>query len=342
MSNSKKTDFVSERVVYLDYLRVLATFGVIFIHVFSKGYWIDIRSYNWYLNVVGDSLVRWSVPVFVMISGTLFLKPEKDVKLQVILKKYIPRLALAYIFWWLFYSAFCISGDWIVSGEFNTKWLNPHTHLWFLPMMMSVYLLIPLLRKIAADEQLLRYSLILWMIYVSGSFVCLKDFPQITNLLRLNSVIGYAGFFLFGHYLSRKSFDRRQRLWIYVIGVSGALIGVTGNLSVSLYKGEGDGLFLEYLSPHVIMMSAAVFVYVKEKGNKWYKKTRRLVNYVRDDLFGIYLVHALWLIVINQHVIRDMCNQIITLPLITVSIFVFSLYTTKLIRLIPGLRNVVR
>ena len=342
MSNTEISNNTSGRVIYLDYLRILATLGVIFIHVFSKGFWIGIRSYNWYLNVIGGSLVRWSVPIFVMISGALFLKPEKDVNLHVILKKYIPRLALAYLFWWAFYTVFCISADWFSTSEINLKWLKPQTHLWFLPMLMSVYLLIPILRKIAADEQLLRYSLILWIIYVFGSFVCFKEFPQITNLLKMNSVIGYAGFFLCGYYLSKISFDRKQKTWIYVIGVFGALTGVTGSLAVSFYKGESDDLFLTYLSPHVMMMAIALFVYVKEKGDKWYSKTGQLVNYVRDDLFGIYLVHILWLIILNQLSVRDMCNQIITLPLMTILIFILSLYTTKLLRQIPILRNVVR
>ena len=339
MINNVTSGNGSGRVLYLDYLRVIATIAVIFIHVFSKGYVIGLGSYNWYLNVIGDSLVRWAVPAFFMISGALFLNPEKDVTLKDILRKYIPRIAVAYVFWWVFYSAFFITGDWFRSGEFVSKWLKPHVHLWFLPMLIGVYLLIPLLRKIAADEKILRYSLILWTICIFGSFVFEDVFTQITDLFKLAPLIGYAGFFLLGRYLSITSFDRRQRVVIYIVGIIGALIGVGGNLIVSLQKGVVDYMFLNYLSPHVLLMAMAVFVFVKEHADKW---SKRFTEYVRNDLFGIYLVHFIWLSIINQEVVRDMCNQIVTLPVITVLIFVLSLYTTKLIRLIPVLRNVVR
>ncbi|MBO4723747.1 MAG: acyltransferase family protein [Bacteroidaceae bacterium] len=333
------SDTSSRRIVYLDYLRVIATFGVILIHVCAKGYVIDMGSYNWYLNVIGDSLARWAVPVFFMISGTLFLDPGKEVTIRSILRKYIPRLALAYVFWWVFYSAFCITGDWLRSGVFVSRWLQPYVHLWFLPMLMGVYLLIPLLRKIASDDKLLRYSLIIWIIYIFGSFVFEDEFQQITELFRLTPLIGYAGFFLLGRYLSLASFDYGHRFSIYVLGIVGALIGVGGNLILSLKNVVVSCLFLEYLSPHVILMSMAVFVFVKEHADRW---SRHLTDYVKDDLFGVYLIHAMWLIVINQDIVRDFCNQIITLPLITVMIFILSLYCTKLIRLIPVLRNVVR
>lgn len=330
------------RVVYLDFLRFFATLGVIFIHVCAEGYWNNLGSYNWYVNVTGGSLVRWSVPVFFMISGALFLNPDKDVTLSNILKKYIPRLALAYIFWWFFYSAFCITGDWVLSGEINYKWLKPQTHLWFLPMMMTVYLLIPLLRLITTDEKILRYSLILWAIYIFGSFVSVIEFKQITNLFKLNPVIGYAGYFLSGYYLSRISLDRKHRHIIYLLGLCGAVIGVAGNLMISMCKGEVDDMFLEYLSPHVFLMSIAIFVFVRYNAVRWYDKTGRLMNYVQNDLFGIYLIHIFWLIFINKDYARDMCNQVITLPLITISVFILSLYTTKFIRLIPILCKVVR
>ena len=342
MSSSVTTGVSSGRVVYLDYLRVLATFGVILIHVCAKGYVTGLGTYEWYLNVIGDSLVRWSVPLFFMISGALFLNPDKEVTLQSIFRKYIPRLAVAYVFWWVFYSAFCITGDWIRSGEFVSKWLYPYVHLWFLPMLMGVYLLIPLLRKIASDENLMHYSLMLWVLYIFGSFVFEDEFAQITNLFKLTPIIGYAGFFLLGRYLSIINFDSKHRIAFYIFGVLGAYIGVEGNILLSIREGVIDDLFLEYLSPHVVLMSMAVFVFVKGHAEKWQDNVGRLIDHVRDDLFGVYLIHAVWLIIINQDFVRDICNQIVTLPVITVLIFFLSLYSTKLIKLIPVLRNVVR
>ena len=331
-----------KRVVYLDYLRLLATFGVILIHVFWKGFWTEPGSFVWYLNVTGDSLVRWAVPVFVMISGALFLNPDKEVTLHDILHKYIPRLALAYIIWWAVYSVVGMAGSWVASGHIDTKWLMPRSHLWFLPMMMCVYLLIPFTKMIAQDEKLLRYALIIWAVYITGSFVFFAEFEQITALFRLNMVLGYAGFFLLGRYLSVTSFDGKQQTLIYLLGLLGAAVGVGGNIGMSLFNGISIGLFLEYLSPHVILMSAAVFVFVKARADEWSQKTGHLVEYVRADLFGIYLVHVLWLMVLNQDWLRGSYLQILTLPVIAAAVFILSLYTTKILRKLPLIQKTVR
>ncbi len=86
-----------------DYLRILASFGVIILHLAAQMYHaINIYSSEWQTLNFYDSIVRWTVPVFVMISGSLFL--SKDVPIKKIYLHYIPRLAAAYIFWSMVYS----------------------------------------------------------------------------------------------------------------------------------------------------------------------------------------------------------------------------------------------
>ena len=85
----------------------------------------------------------------------------------------------------------------------------------------------------------------------------------------------------------------------------------------------------------------AVFVAVKENSSKYGRKTEKMLVSVRNDLFGVYLVHAFWLMVINVPKYRDICDHIISLPLIAIVVFVLSLLTTKVIRMIPYFRKVV-
>ena len=168
--------YSSQRVVYLDLLRLVATFAVIFLHVCSSEFDASFISLNWYISTVYNSLVRWCVPVFVMISGVLFLNPNKEITYQEILKKRIPRLFLAYVFWTVFYVLY----GFIMTGFENFSILHlvrrsivsPCGHLWFLPMLMGVYFLIPVLRKIAQDKKLLHYALIIWIVFVFISHCC--------------------------------------------------------------------------------------------------------------------------------------------------------------------------
>ena len=82
----------NQRIIYLDLLRVLATIGVIVIHVCGRGFYGSLFTSSWYYAVFYHSLVRWCVPVFFMISGALFLNPKKTVTYKEILLKYIPLL----------------------------------------------------------------------------------------------------------------------------------------------------------------------------------------------------------------------------------------------------------
>ena len=82
----------TQRIAYLDILRLVATLAVIFIHVVADGLPLSFGQYNWYVAVVGGSLVRWAVPVFVMISGALYLNPQKQITTKTVLKRKVPRL----------------------------------------------------------------------------------------------------------------------------------------------------------------------------------------------------------------------------------------------------------
>lgn len=322
----------TKRIVYLDILRILATFGVIFIHITADGLCCPIMSYNWYVAIIGDSLVRWSVPVFVMISGALFLNPEKTVLYKNILTKKVSRLLIAYVAWWIIYAAAIVAVWYYYKHQpFQTDWVMPHYHLWFLPMLIGVYLLIPVLRKIASNGKLLFSVLTIWAVYLLVTFVFTDDIKQMFPLYVIHILIGYSGYFLLGYYLSKTTFSKINRILIYILGIVGIIITISGF----------DEQFLSYLSLNVAMMSAALFVFVKENTTDIGPRCTRFIDYVRNDLFGIYLVHAMWLMVINKDIFRDLCNHVISLPLICIIVFVVSLFTTKILRKIPYIKTIV-
>lgn len=340
----------NQRVFYLDLLRIAATFAVVFVHVSSHGFFkYPMFTANWYVSTVGDGLVRWCVPIFVMISGALFLRPEREVSYREILQKRIPRLLLAYVFWALLYVLYGFVqtdfADFTVKRLVRRCIVAPRIHLWFLPMLAGVYLLVPVLRRIAADKKLLRYVLLVWAGYILVVSVGLSDVflrLQFSNIFAVNSVVGYAGYFLLGYYLSVQDFSKSQRRWIYLLGLCGLLVTVFGTLWISGRMEQPDETFLKELNLHVIATSAALFVAAKQLEPRCGEALRRFGRFVGSDLFGIYLVHELWLSIAQDYGLRFCCSEWVMLPALTVAIFILSLFTTKLIRLVPGLRRVVQ
>ena len=86
-------------VQYLDSLRALATIGVILIHISSplvNMTWSKNMPY-WWVGNVADSLVRFAVPVFLMLSGATML--GKEYSLTDFYKKRFLRVFLPFVFW---------------------------------------------------------------------------------------------------------------------------------------------------------------------------------------------------------------------------------------------------
>jgi surface polysaccharide O-acyltransferase-like enzyme len=103
-------------------LRIVATLGVIILHV-SASKWSDtpITSFNWQIMNVYDSLVRWTVPIFVMISEFFHLKPNKEgisfsEEMKTIYKK-IFRIICAIIFWEIVYNTINMLAKYFVKNE---------------------------------------------------------------------------------------------------------------------------------------------------------------------------------------------------------------------------------
>lgn len=69
LNNEQRIIKNNNRCIELDYLRVFATFAVMILHIAgSNWYTTDVNGIEWQTFNFYDSIVRWSVPVFVMMN----------------------------------------------------------------------------------------------------------------------------------------------------------------------------------------------------------------------------------------------------------------------------------
>ena len=91
----------------VDFIKTVAIFGVIVIHVtvptFSAG---EIGSPPWLTALFWAGISHASVPLFLMASGALLLPPEREMTLKKLYTKSIPRLLIALLFWAAGYKLF--------------------------------------------------------------------------------------------------------------------------------------------------------------------------------------------------------------------------------------------
>ena len=151
----------SNRKDWLDFLRIIAMIAVVGIHVISQNFnRVSVTSGTWQLFNIVDSLVTWAVPLFVMISGALFLDPNRKVETKKIFTKSIPRLVVAYFAWSFIYALYVGGG----AYEIFYNVIVGHFHLWYIPMLIACYFATPLLRKITESKNATRYFGILLIV----------------------------------------------------------------------------------------------------------------------------------------------------------------------------------
>src|SRR3712207_2098915 len=90
--------------LWVDNLRIVAAFAVVVIHV-SSGVMDEqaTGSTNWWIGNLYNSMMRWCVPAFVMVSGLLLLDPSKNESIRLFYRKRTRRVLVPLLFWTMFF-----------------------------------------------------------------------------------------------------------------------------------------------------------------------------------------------------------------------------------------------
>lgn len=301
---------VEERIIYLDFLRAISVVGVMFIHFAGKILGSpDVGEKGWALFLALNCLGRFAVPVYFMISGSLFLDTQKSISLRKLYFRNIGHLAAAFLFWSMVNAAADVIPD-ILRGEainwklikdtIRTVVLGP-THLWFLYPLAALYMITPLLRKISEDRKLTEYFLVLWVIFTMvGSFTApiqeLELFRNFISKFDMKFVYGYSGYFLLGYYL--KAYYKpsvKEKAAIYLTGIAAWLFTIASTWYLSEKVGYYTETYVGAGMLNCLLMAGAVFVAAKETiGNiDVHGKAAGFIRKLAGESFGIYLMHTL-------------------------------------------------
>lgn len=181
------------RKQFLDVLRVLATCAVVLMHVLTGATDVTdasiVPEYRSLLLSVMD-LVTWCVPIFLLISGYLFLNPERTLTYPVMIKKYCRRIALAILLFGVPYAA----SELVVAErtfrvmmipEALKMTLTGHTwsHMWYLYLILFLYLITPLLKKVLQILPVWSVVAVMAVIFLGSSVA-----PFLNKLLDSNSI----------------------------------------------------------------------------------------------------------------------------------------------------------
>lgn len=299
---------MTDRKVYFDYLRVFATLAVMVLHIAaSNWHTTDVNGFAWQVFNFFDSMARWCVPVFVMISGALFL--NRDVPLKRLYTKYILRMVAAFVVWSAVYVLF-MDGT---AKDRAVEWMQGHYHLWFVLMITGIYMCIPFIKPIAVSASKMKYYFVLSLLFafvVPELFLLAKDFgndwvicilksvkADVKNM-HMHMVLGFVFYFLLGYYLDKREWSKRQRMAAYALGIMGFAFTVVVDLVVALRTQTCCGKYYGNFTVNVLLEAVAVFVFFKY-GEYDCGRLNAIMQTMSGYSFGAYLVHALVLEQLN-------------------------------------------
>lgn len=337
------------RIIDFDVLRVLAILFVIVLHAAATNWRrMDVNSYEWEMLSLFNGVSRWGVPVFVMISGSLFL--NRDIGIRVLYKKYILRLVVAFVVWSFGY-AFLFH---IVTGHsvarFLITFIKGYYHLWFLYMIVGLYMITPLLKRIAADERMTRYFLVLALVFsiLIPQFIgTIKVFypgfgawiESVIDQAHLKMVLGYSFYYVLGFQLSRARPGGRSLILICALGAVGFAATIACTMVVSQTQGWAIDIFYDELSLNVALEAICVFCLVRHICGKinFSDKSRRVIAALSKWSFGAYLVHVLIISLLGRlfGLGNLSFNPLLSIPAISIITFIVSFAISALLNRIP-------
>ena len=346
---------ISNRIYYLDCLRILATLSVIVIHIVGGEFYVaELTSFDWNMINFYECTVRYAVPAFQMVTGALFL--GRDMEPKVMINKYVKRIVTAFIFWSAIYAVYMYGWHGLNIKEAVAQFITGYIHMWFLFMIAGIYLVMPILRWIVKDKKVMHYFLML-------SFLFTVLFPELLALLsqiddgvghvvelaynKINFHLAYGNVFyvVLGYYLSNLEISKKQVRRIYLLGVVGFLYMLLMTAVVSNIKQKPIVDYYGTFTMAAMLESVAVFCFAKRHltMEKCSVKVKAWLARLSKYSFGVYLVHQLVLYILMFHVGINCLsgNILIMLPVMLLITAVVSFAISALLHQIPILKKYV-
>ncbi len=301
---------LTQRQVEIDVIKAIAILAVVLIHSLSLSYQYFTRGQgSWQLLIVVDQLARFSVPIFVALSG--FGLGIKNMEIGWQYGKFLKRRVVKLLPWYLFWSGviyFYIrtSSEWEHVEHFPIWKIiflgKADYHLYFVPMIVSLYLLFPILAFLVGKigwKIVVLFGLLQAALYVFTSL-------EAEKIISLNFAWGdqqqylffgsWIFYFALGIYLNfLPGVLRKGRYIIKLL----AVIMVFGGLSWILFDtfrlvGEGaDVIAATRFTRLPVMVFATGFIMSSLIWRGFWLKFPEIFVWLGERSFVIYLSHTI-------------------------------------------------
>ncbi|POT61941.1 acyltransferase [Citrobacter braakii] len=329
----------TEKSLNIDLLRIVSCFLVVVLHCVVIG--MNDSSYEYWneLNII-ESFTRISVPLFIMITGSLLMREKTDLTNAL---KRSKRLLFILVSWsdiYYSYLAYIGKSDFKLSSFLGMLIRNQiFYHLWYLYAAIGFVLMIPILSAFyhsASRKDVIIFT-VSWMIFLFFGLINL----QLNLNININWSLQIQIFSSLSVYLiiGKLIKDSAIKVDRVTITISVMLIVIctisTSHITklITPYGGPVNQLFYDNSSLFV-GISAISFMFLFMGINVKSNIIIKTINLISPCTLGIYLIHpiiidALRLFIFEKYKIVTGLGVVTTMPII---IFAISLVSILILR----------
>lgn len=351
MKSESHTIMSTERIMWLDALRTFAIICVLICHCLGSVYHIDSAHMmassfvSRIFAVAGISFGRLGVPLFLLISGYLLLNRTYSTEkcMRFWKNKCMHLLVCAelwIIFYWLFTNLHAGHGlkVYVLLEEMFFLRAASANHLWYLPLIIGLYLLVPLAANAlqTVDAKIIKILLVIYVAYAFGYPLVSASYKIMGagHGLKLQFPMGFSGgaygIYMIGGFLMRKGWLSGIRTGILALF---SVVSFAFTVVFQLWAfAEGVDYELWYSFPALFVCAVCLFELASRmKKIRFYKHLLRISYYS----FAVYLIHNFFRIILESWITGLGIARPLTVMILFILTFGLSLAAACVINRIP-------
>lgn len=307
---------MKKREYTYDVCRALAIICVVLCHCTEAIYPYSITSWNCssliakFFMTICFIFGRLGVPLFLFLTGALILKKniEKDEDIVRFYKHNLIPLIIVNIIWIIIYNLYFviskntenISFDLLIRELLFIKQV-PLPNMWYMPMIISAYLILPIIAKIIKtfDKKVLNILLIVSFI----SFFIIPFINLVLIIFKVNYQIEKSSYFkifespfiiyiIYGYYISVKKTDKKPAFYLLL---SILFLMLAFMVQYTSFDYANYTYKVWYDSPLLFLSSYFLFKFIISLKEKLNNNNSNLITFLSKISLFVFFIHMVFI-----------------------------------------------